>query len=201
MCSHVASSRKKKAWLLCHRFSNGKLKALGDYLIALAMFTKKVPHQLIPLMMQCPVPPLPPCGRAVPQGRCGWGGVGGGAHGNPSTNNGYQIHTLFSVSPPSPLNLSGPFICILYANNASTLAWGITLLHQSSLNWGDYGSFTAKVSIFAHIANKMEPVFSLFIQSRYAPLKNRFFLCLCLNIQNHHSIIAITCFSRLHDTQ
>lgn len=41
--------------MLCHWFSNGKLKAWGHHLIALAMCTKEVPHQLIPSMTQCPV--------------------------------------------------------------------------------------------------------------------------------------------------
>lgn len=105
--------------------------------------------------VSCPMPAPP--GRSVPQGRGGWGGVGGEAHGNP-------LPTMGTKSIPCaplhhhhhPLNINGlPFIYIYMQVTQAhcTTSSHITALHQSYLNWGEGGSFRTKIWLFVFIAN------------------------------------------------
>lgn len=141
------------------------------------MCTKKVPHQLIPSMAQCPVPPLHPLVELSRRGEVGgveWVERHTGTPYQQWVPNPYPLFCFTTIPPQHQWTFH------LYMQ--ITQAWVIMQLHQSYLNRGEHGSFKTKILIFVSIANNMEQIFSLFTLSYllYLPhthtLKNVFFL-------------------------
>lgn len=135
ICTHMWAQvqRKRPNLLLCHWFSNGKL-GLGRLFNCFGHVHQKGATPINPLdgAVSCPAPAPP--GRAVSQGRGGWGGVGGEAHGNPLPTMGTKSipSVLLHHHPPSTsMDLSS-----VYANNASMSDYAAaSIIFESRWTW------------------------------------------------------------------